>query len=89
MTDTNAVPFTSERISFVSGGMTARTACGTITWKKVCAFVSPEAYPASYCPLSTEIRPLLMISEILARLQNTRAAIATYIRLTSLIVFCE
>ena len=31
----------------------------------------------------------LLCNEMLARLQNTRAAIATYIRLTSLIVFCE
>ena len=48
------------------GGMTIRTACGTITLRRICRRRIPSARPASSWPGSTEISPARMISDMYA-----------------------
>src|SRR5437763_1758166 len=48
------------------GGITMRTACGTITLRRIWRRVMPSARPASSCPGSTESRPARRISDMYA-----------------------
>ena len=66
MTNASDVSFSSVMNSLPVGGITILTACGTVTFRRICRRVIPSARPASSWPGSTESRPARMISDMYA-----------------------
>ena len=59
------------RYWLVSGGMITRSASGTVTSRRVCAYVSPSAREASFRPRGTARMPARTISAMKAPVYMT------------------